>query len=77
MTGERVLNDREKQELSYWQRKGISLGRHYFVQKHKERLEIFRKLHSFPSGLIAIDIGCGPFGGMSLVYKGERESPRL
>lgn len=61
--------EREEYELKYWKKNGLKKGLKYFRDLHMDRLNFFNKMYNIPNNLnTALEIGSGPFGGMSLVY---------
>lgn len=68
------MNKKEQYELDFWKKHGLSeYGRDFYVEKHKKRLDDFNKLYELPTKVnAALEVGCGPFGGMSLVYQADK-----
>ena len=62
--------EREAYELEYWTKNGLKKGKKYFDNLHSERLVVFNTLHKLPFvPKVALELGPGPFEGMSSVYK--------
>lgn len=65
--------EREEYELEYWTKNGLKKGRKYFDTLHLNRLDVFNMLYEIPLvSNIALELGPGPFGGMSSVYTAEK-----
>lgn len=67
--------DREDYELQYWTGKGggIAKGLAHAKTEHKNRLNILNSMHKLPvNPEVAVDLGPGPFAGMSLVYEAKK-----
>lgn len=65
--------EREEYELEYWTKNGLKKGRKYFDTLHLNRLDVFNMLYEIPPmSDIALELGPGPFGGMSSVYTAEK-----
>lgn len=64
------MNKKEAYELSFWKEHGFhKYGRDFYVQKHNDRLDEFNQMHQLPGHPDkCLEVGCGPFGGMSMSY---------
>lgn len=59
--------------MEYWIKNGLKKGKKYFDVLHSERLIMFNNLHKLPlMPKTSLELGPGPFGGMSSVYETEK-----
>jgi len=63
----------QEYELTYWRHKGLKLGSGGNKKGLKLYLDKINEAQRLPeSSEVAMDVGCGPFGGISLIYPARR-----
>jgi len=64
------MNKKEQYELDFWKEHGFhNYGVEFYIKKHDGRLNEFNELYKLPDNPDrSLEIGCGPFGGMSMSY---------
>lgn len=67
------LTPYQQYELLYWKGRGLKLGLVKNKKQLRKYLEKINEARQLPdSSKLAMDVGCGPFGGMSLFYPSKR-----
>ena len=67
------LTPYHKYELEYWRGKGLKLGIEGNKKRLRKYLDKINEAQRLPESCeTAMDVGCGPYGGISLIYPAKR-----
>lgn len=66
------MHERQKIELEYWKNRGVKNGIDLHRKERTKQWEIFKELYEVKEIPVALDVGCGAMGGMSLAVSAKK-----